>query len=462
MPETIDLRQHARAIFDEALRSVDAARAVRCAVSLAQDRLTIIDTNFDPAASARKIYSVALGKAGGMMAMALDEILGARLSGGIVSTSSLETLQLSARWQAFAGGHPLPNEASMAAARAAFALLRRADGENSALVIFLVSGGGSAMMEWPCDEAMTLEDLRETNRALVTCGAGIAEINTVRRSLSAVKGGGLSACAPHAAQITLIISDTAPGDALNVASGPSLQPVPDGSDDAALIIARYGLAARLPASVVRSINEASRRQTAIAATNSLRRHHVLLDNESALDAAAQSARARGFRVEIARDINDQSIAEGCALLVSRLDELRRQTPAEQSCALISGGEFSCPVRGEGIGGRNTETVLRCALELAAHAKENPPDAPPFVILSAGTDGIDGNSPAAGALCDETTLNRAHELNLNAASSLAASDAYTFFHALGDALHTGPTGTNVRDLRILLSVQIPKSNVQGQR
>ncbi|MGI8997722.1 MAG: MOFRL family protein, partial [Pyrinomonadaceae bacterium] len=140
--------------------------------------------------------------------------------------------------------------------------------------------------------------------------------------------------------------------------------------------------------------------------------------------------------------------------------LRRQTPAEQSCALISGGEFSCPVRGEGIGGRNTETVLRCALEWAAHAKENPPAAPPFVILSAGTDGIDGNSPAAGALCDETTVRRAREMNLDAESSLAASDAYTFFHALGDALHTGPTGTNVRDLRIFLSVQSSRFKVQS--
>ncbi|MGI8995414.1 MAG: DUF4147 domain-containing protein, partial [Pyrinomonadaceae bacterium] len=361
MSETIDLREHARAIFSEALRSIDAARAIRNAVSLAQEQLAIVDTNFDLAANPLKFYSVALGKAGGMMAMALDGILGECLRGGIVSTSSIETLPLSARWQVFAGGHPLPNEASMAAAQAAFELLRRADGDNSALVIFLVSGGGSAMMEWPRDEAMTLEDLRETNRALVTCGAGIAEINTVRRSLSAVKGGGLSACAPHAAQITLIISDTAPGDALNVASGPTLQPTPEEGDDAASIIEHYELAARLPASVVWSINEASRHQPTTTPTSSLRRHYVLLDNESALDAAAQSARARGFRVEIARDINDQSIAEGCALLVSRLGELRRQTPAEQSCALISGGEFSCPVRGEGIGGRNTETVLRCAL-----------------------------------------------------------------------------------------------------
>jgi len=460
MSETIDLREHARAIFSEALRSIDAARAIRNAVSLAQEQLAIVDTNFDLAANPLKIYSVALGKAGGMMAMALDGILGECLRGGIVSTSSIETLPLSARWQVFAGGHPLPNEASMAAAQAAFELLRRADGDNSALVIFLVSGGGSAMMEWPRDEAMTLEDLRETNRALVTCGAGIAEINTVRRALSAIKGGGLSACAPHAAQITLIISDTAPGDALNVASGPTLQPTPEEGDDAASIIEHYELAARLPASVVWSINEASRHQPTTTPTSSLRRHYVLLDNESALDAAAQSARARGFRVEIARDINDQSIAEGCALLVSRVGELRRQTLAEQSCALISGGEFSCPVRGEGIGGRNTETVLRCALEWAAHAKENPPAAPPFVILSAGTDGIDGNSPAAGALCDEMTLKRAREMNLDAANSLATSDAYTFFHTLSDALHTGPTGTNVRDLRIFLSVQSSRFKVQS--
>ncbi|HEX8633980.1 MAG TPA: DUF4147 domain-containing protein [Pyrinomonadaceae bacterium] len=443
------LRRAARSIFDATLANLDAHAAVRRALNFADARLNILDTEFNLNTQPLAIYSIAFGKAAGAMASALDEVLGDALMGGVVSAPPL-SLSLSGRWQVFAGGHPLPNESSLEAASAAFALLRAAEAAAPhALVIFLISGGGSAMLEWPCEESITLDELRAANRALVSCGASINEINSVRRAFSSVKGGGLAARAARAAQISLIISDTKRDEPYNVASGPTFS-FPDKSHDASGIVDRYQLAARLPASILRAV-ERPRRPTAETHRAALRRHQTLLDNEDALARAADAAAALGFTVEVARDVSEQEVAEGAGLLVSRLLDLRRREGGHAVC-LISGGEFSCPVRGAGIGGRNAETVLRCAFEMEAHAaaRSSSGDATPLVALSAGTDGIDGNSPAAGALCDDTTLARARALSLDAQQFLAASDAHTFFAALGDAVTTGATGTNVRDLRLLLA------------
>jgi hydroxypyruvate reductase len=355
---------------------------------------------------------------------------------------------LSNRWRIFAGGHPLPNEESLAAARAAFNLLRRAE-EERALVIFLISGGGSALLEWPRDLQITLEELREGNRILVESGASIAEINAVRRAISAVKGGCLSARAPHADQLSLIISDTNTGEESNVASGPTFEPQPD-APEAAAVIARYKLAQHLPASILQVIN-----QPAVAhnesPVESLRKHYVLLNNEDALAAAADAARSQGFMVEIASDIIEQQIDTGCTQLLERLFTLqRRAIGAGRVACLLSGGEFACPVRGRGTGGRNSETALRLVLGIEEHRESNKGLSSHVVALSAGTDGIDGNSPAAGALSDETTLMRAQTLGLDAREFLKTSDAYSFFEALGDSIVTGPTDTNVRDVRVLLA------------
>jgi glycerate 2-kinase len=222
------------------------------------------------------------------------------------------------------------------------------------------------------------------------------------------------------------------------------------------IVKRYQLESQLPAAILRAIN---RPRTNPATTTQdappppLRRHHVLLDNERALRGAAKTASALGFTVEIARDISAQPVETGARLLVERLFELRKRVgERERPVCLISGGEFSCPVRGTGVGGRNAETILRCAFEIEARAAHVRGASSRWrvVALSAGTDGIDGNSPAAGALCDETTLQRALSLSLDPQEFLDASNAHTLFAALGDAINTGPTGTNVRDLRLLLA------------
>ncbi len=454
MRELPELRNAAREIFDEALAAVDARRAVLDAVEFDGTTLRVGDARFERRKSGRKVYSVALGKAAATMAAALDERLGSALAGGVLSAPRSD-FRLSGRWRVYEGGHPLPNAESMEAASAAFDLLRTAD-DAGALVVFLVSGGGSALMELPRDERLTLEELREANRVLVSCGAPINEVNAVRRALSAVKGGGLVARLTHAKHVTLVVSDVSTGRAYDVASGPTFEAPPD-SPDIAGIASRYELASKLPASVLRAIEEAGTHSHTQTSSEARRTFHVLLDNASACEAAARAARGRGFAVEFARDIVEQHVEEGAAELVSRLLSLHAREGAAgvRGVCLISGGEFACPVRGGGTGGRNSETALRVAFELekVLHERRAKADLIPrhAVALCAGTDGIDGNSPAAGALADETTVTRAHTQGLDARQFLDGSDAYTLFNNLGDAVHTGPTGTNVRDVRILIAL-----------
>jgi glycerate 2-kinase len=466
MSNLTQLRLAARAIFEEVLRGVDAGAAVRRAVHLEGSGLSVCGTALD-LANHRKVYSIAIGKAAFSMALALEEVIGDRIAAGVIASNATRhgtptrrgSGRVNARWKTFRGGHPEPNEESLAAAQACFQLLERANQER-ALVIFLISGGGSAMLEWPIADDITLDDLRAVNRVLVTCGASIGEINTVRRAFSAVKGGRLAAPAPHCDQITLIVSDVPRGNEENVASGPTIGP--SGAEpDARDVVARYNLRSLLPKPVLRPVDAEVQASIPFNGDSALlRKHFVLLDNASALGAAAEAARRRGFVTEIAGDISDQSIEEGCAQLLSRLDALQENARMQGSIAcLISGGEFACPVKDDGIGGRNLETALRLAIEHQrqhqAASEAGEPEISPFVALCAGTDGIDGNSPAAGAIVDDTTIARARAIGLDPEDFLNRSDAYSFFVALGDAIATGPTGTNVADIRILL-VNVPLS------
>lgn len=401
------LHQDARLIFDHALSSVDPRKAV-------QQELVHLNI------SSHRIYSIAIGKAATSMALGLDDALGDKLTAGVLVSSTPHDSQ---RWQSFIGGHPLPTEASLASARAAFTLLDRAN-EEQAIVVFLISGGGSAMIEWPVNDAISLRDLRAANQDLISCGASIAEVNAVRRAFSAVKGGALARRSPRASMFTLIVSDTNPGDEASVASGPTLA-APLDAPEPMDVVEHYGLDTILPEAIMNAIRESKRSPEPVSGS-----HVVLLDNHTATRAAHQKAIELGFTCSLLDHVNEQPIQEGCDLLL-----------ANPGCA-ISGGEFSCPVRGDGRGGRNLETTLRCAISLNNQTSHT-------VVLSAGTDGIDGNSPAAGAIADETTIRRARNLDLDAEQYLARSDSYTFFEQLNDLIVTGPTGTNVRDLRILL-------------
>ncbi|HEX5701815.1 MAG TPA: DUF4147 domain-containing protein [Pyrinomonadaceae bacterium] len=441
MSKILQLRQAARAIFDESLRAVDPGAAVRRAVQFKGTTVSIGDLDL----SNRCIYAIALGKASLAMAGALDTILGKSLTGGLLIDPRRFTLDqeisLPKPWFCCTGGHPLPTDGSLFAAEQALKLLDRANTER-ALVIFLVSGGGSAMIEWPISSEINLGNIRMANRTLVGCGASITEINAVRRTFSFIKGGRLAGKAPNCDQITLIVSDVRAGEEWNVASGPTLRP-PKNAPKGQEIIERYQLRPLLPEPILRAIDSDDGTLPLDNSTN-VRKHFVLLDNDTALEAAATAARKRGLTVEIARDISDEPIEAGVQKLLKHLSELK-SSHAGDVC-LVSGGEFSCPVRGDGLGGRNLETALR----LAILAEEHRDQIGEFVALCAGTDGIDGNSRAAGAIVDSTTIERARRIGLDPTDFVERSDAYSFFVALGDVITTGPTGTNVRDLRILLA------------
>jgi hydroxypyruvate reductase len=290
---------------------------------------------------------------------------------------------------------------------------------------------------------------------LVSSGAAIREINAVRQTFSAVKAGALAERAPDTDQITFIVSDTNVGEEACVASGPTLKP-PNDSPRAIDVITRYNLLSKLPRSILEcgalalsnvGIARGSDKSGAEPPHSKVREHYVLLENRTALNAAALKARELGYTVAFADDLLEQPIEEGCERLIARLkDEWLRQPSARPFC-LLSGGEFACPVKGDGVGGRNLETALRCAAELSTTDDIGWKH---VVILSSGTDGIDGNSPAAGAITDETTISQAHSLGLNPGKFLEQSDSFSLLQALQAVIFTGPTGTNVRDLRVLLA------------
>src|SRR5258708_1934277 len=260
MPNLIQGRLAAREIFDETLSAVDARTALHRDVCLNGLQLRVCDTQLN--LGNRRIYSVAIGKAAFTMAYALDQILGDSLTAGLMSgppvqaSSQMPESKLNSRWRQFEGGHPLPTETSLVPAIEAFRLLQRAN-EERAPVIFLISGGGSAMLEWPVNDEITLADLRVVNKTLVNCGASISEINAVRRAFSAVKGGRLAMYAPNCDQITMIVSDVPQGEEENVASGPTLTP-PDDALPALEVIDRYDLRGKLPQTALLAVATASK------------------------------------------------------------------------------------------------------------------------------------------------------------------------------------------------------------
>lgn len=440
MNSTSELREAALSIFHKTLAAIDAETVVAANLRLDGDQLLVGDEAVD-LDSYSKLLVIAIGKASVPMARAAERVLGHRISDGLVVTNAV--IGASPRLPVLIGGHPLPNAASLEAAAKALALLREHDGEQT-LVLFLISGGGSAMFEQPIDPAITLDDLQAVNKALVNCGAVINEMNIVRRHLSAVKGGKLAAAAPRSRQISLYISDVNSDDLTTVASGPTL---PDSStvEDFQRIIERHGLLKQFPPVVVRS-SAFRRRQIPPEGetTNSSGSHHLLMDNRRAmLEAKRIAEQDYDCIVELAEDQVEDYVEAMMLTHIERIVLLQAKHKNKPVC-LISGGEAICPVRGNGQGGRNQEFILRAAIQMNFFQTQN------VVALSAGTDGIDGRSPAAGAIADAETVRRAAAKGISAEAHLINSDSFNFFNGIGDSIITGPTGNNVRDLRILLA------------
>ena len=438
----MDLNRIALEIFRATIAEIEVESVVEGAIELRSSGLRVVDEVIELGADWRgadwPIVVIAIGKAALPMARGAARALGTSLTAGIIATNE-KSGTVPARFRLFTGGHPVPNQGSLDAAGAVLDLLREVDDDRT-LILFLISGGGSALFEKPVSETLTLEDLQEVNRILVGCGAVIGEMNIVRRFLSAVKGGRLARVAPRSRQVTLIVSDVNHDDLSTVSSGPTIAGMAT-RKDFDRIVARYDLLNLFPARVVELIGNGQFPEMPRPVDSDRRSNHLLLDNRAALRIAARIAAAsHDCVVEIADDLVEGDVQEMACVHLERLERLRDDNPGKVVC-LISGGEVICPVRGPGQGGRNQEFVLRAAID--NHMSE-------VAILSAGTDGIDGQSPAAGAIADQTTIERAVSCGLNPQTSLDNSDSYGFFAPLGDAIITGPTGNNVRDLRLLLA------------
>jgi len=383
---------------------------------------------------------VAIGKAAHTLAACFLKQAGGdaeRFEGIVVGVESAQAFPPAFR--VYHGGHPSPTEASLAAAADVLATLESLTDRD--LVIFLVSGGGSAMLEQFLQPGLPLETIAATHKALVESGAPIAAMNAVRKHLSAVKGGRLAAAAAPAEQLTIFVSDVPPGELDALSSGPTL---PDRSttEDAYRIAKEYGLVERFPAAIAemlttRALVETPKPGDTIFARS---RWSVLLDSASLEEAAAVRAAELGWTVEIDNRCDDWTAEKAAIYLLERVREMRRR---QERVCLLSAGEITVrvPPGAAGRGGRNQHFALLCAEQIADQA---------ITVLSGGSDGIDGNSPAAGAVVDGSTKARAERANYAVANALDAFDAYSLLTRLGDEITTGPTGNNLRDLRILLA------------
>jgi glycerate 2-kinase len=421
--------------------------------------------------SYRRLLIIALGKAAIPMTESLLDILPRTLRVRGVCSAPARPTRRNWRIRYYAGGHPLPNRDSFRAAQHALRLLHRAS--EKTFVIYMISGGGSTLFDLPLDPEISLADTIAFHEALIASGAPIAEVNTLRKHFSAVKGGRLATAAPRAAKLTLQVVDVPLHESNTVASGPTLAD-PSTVEDCRELLVRYNLLEKFPPSVRRFFSrhdlpetpgdkaamkrDAERLEAAREAgpgsyswasfsngppiTNWLA---TLLSNDDLLRAAREKAIALGYEVITDNHCDDWPYDQAVAYLVDRLIELRRQHPNRKLC-LLSGGEVTVRMdRKPGTGGRNQHFALACGLLLHQQLPREP-----VVCLSAGSDGVDGNSAAAGALADPTTISRAVTLRLDPEAALAAFDAGPLFTALGDSVITGPTGNNLRDLRILLS------------
>jgi glycerate 2-kinase len=437
------MRETAREIFTAALKNASIenafARNVHC-----ERRVLRIGDDLHDLDSYDRVFVVSIGKAAHTMAAALEAQLGSSLQGIVASSvepASLVSASQVRGFRYFHGGHPTPTAESIQAAAAILNSMTSLD--SASLAIFMISGGGSSIVEKPVDDEISLPDLAATYRALVHSGAPIAEINAIRKHLSAVKGGRLAQAAYPAQQVSILVSDVPDDTPDALASGPTM---PDSTSiyDCERIAARYNLVDQFPSSVANLFHQHAIDETPKSDDPAFvhARWWTVLSNKMAIDEAAMAATRAGFAVEVDNSCDDWPYDQAAAYLLNRLRELRRNV---SRVCLISGGEVTVTVRNGGIGGRNQQFALACAEPISGHD---------ITVLSAGTDGIDGNSPAAGAIVDgstiDRTIDRAEARAEAVRRALDGFNAYPFFDALGDTLVTGPTGNNLRDLRILLA------------
>lgn len=432
------MKETAKRVFRETLAAIDIRATLERKLDC-DGATTRVDGKAINLGDFKEFVAIAIGKTALAMAEGLNSVLPPQFTpDGILVVPTIPAKILPG-WKTFVGGHPVPTEASFTAGRAILDRLARCD--ERTLIFFLISGGGSALVEQPLDPSITYQDFERLHYGLITCGAPIEEINVVRKHLSATKGGRLAAAAPSSMKLTLGVSDVPDGHESALASGPTL-PDPTTVRDAEEIAARYHLLPKLPYSIRTIFEKHALRETPKESDPAFQRAHfsLLLGAHDLVHAAHHPLEAKGHFCVVDNTTDNWPLEKAADHLLAMLKSAKTNSPG-QRCAIVADGEVSSPVIGNGIGGRNSAFVLTCVPKIAG---EN------ITVFSAGTDGIDGNSPAAGAVADGETLARALALGLDPDDFLKRNDAYNFFARLNDAIVTGPTGNNLRDLRILIA------------
>jgi hydroxypyruvate reductase len=422
-----DRRRDALRIFRAALKAADPYRAVLARFScdgksIKYGRARFRLSDFD------RIQVIGAGKGGASMARAVEKVLGSRVAGGLVNVPDGPVPKL--RWvELNPCGHPIPDARGAEGAQRILDIAHSAGARD--LLICVISGGASAMLPAPAPP-LTLADKQDITRRLLFAGATIHELNVVRKHLSVIKGGQLAAAAWPATVLTLALSDVVGDDPSVIGSGPTA-PNESTREDAERILGKY----RIP--IPSALHDTPKPRDPVLA----RAHYEFVgSNRQAIAAAAAEARGLGYRTMVLSTTIEGEARETAGMHAAIAREvLMSGQPARPPLCLLSGGETTVTVRGDGMGGRNQEFVLAAALEMRAQG--------PVTILSAGTDGIDGPTDAAGAVADSTTLAKATLAGLNAREFLDNNDSYRFFEALKALIKTGPTGTNVMDVRIML-------------
>ncbi|HIJ56763.1 MAG TPA: glycerate kinase [Deltaproteobacteria bacterium] len=436
------LRDDAVRIFHKGLEAVEPAAAVKRYCKLENDIFTIGTTAYDLSAI-KDIYITGTGKASAPMAAAIEDILGDRVTTGIVNVKYEHVADVK-RVKLIEAGHPVPDENGRQGAREMVDLVQKATEDD--LVLCLMSGGGSALLPLPA-EGLTLKDKQDTTNVLLACGATIHEINAIRKHLSGVKGGQLARAAYPARIASLMLSDVIGDDLDVIGSGPT---VPDSStyQDCMDLFKKYDITDKLPEKVVNHIRTgiAGRIPETPKADDPVfqkTQNLVIGSNIDAILSAKREAEILGYKTLVLSSMIEGETKEVALVHGAMAREvLKTGNPLSPPACILSGGETTVTLKGSGLGGRNQEFALAAAMDIAGQGN--------IVILSGGTDGNDGPTDAAGAIADAETLNRAAAMNLSPQAYLDNNDSYHFFDKLGDLLKTGPTNTNVMDVRIILA------------
>ncbi len=439
---TRSLRRDGLSIVRSSIKACDPLYAIRKSIKVRRGRLWVDHSSYD-LKLIRRVFVIGAGKASARMAQAVEQILGDRISSGIIVTKKGHRLPLRREIDLVEGEHPLPDREGLKGARKIVRLLSRTTAED--LVFVLLSGGGSALLVSPV-AGISLRDKIKLTDELLRCSADIKEINTIRKHISQVKGGRLAELAQPSPVLTLILSDVIGNRLDSIASGPT---APDRTtfSDCMRIIRKYKLRHKIPASIYSHLKKGVKGKT--KETPKPRdpifkkvKNVTIGSNRTALEAAERKARELGFNTYVLpRPVAGDTTraAKRQVALIKRIADGRG--PIRSPACVISGGETTVKIKGQGKGGRNQEFALVVAMGIEGMRN--------VVLLSAGTDGTDGPTDAAGAICDGDTAKKAVKKGLDPKGHLADNDSYHFFEKLNDLVITGPTHTNVMDIHLIL-------------